>query len=565
LADIHRSSDIRRLTRELLQELCKSAGADVLTCHFRNPYSGNYWLLDRVGHFRHEYSLHGPLTLRRQIERMGADYEPSFACESDPGTTFNHFDSSPIAFKQNVLAGPSFVSREGIKHSIRLCLHDTELIDDSAAIVVFLSYRSSVSFPTPQAFQKILDERIGILRPILRHLAREPRLDSESSWRLRSAVWTLQRDIAEPLEDGERLSQIYSRIARQTFESVVPKQGHNTVCTLHKVTVANDLELLAVHPPHLLIPTEPGIVDYVGHSGVLHSIENISAYERQRKIRELQPASSGDSPPPYVEYHQNSQSGIACPLIVQNRVIGVLNLESDAAEAFQDTQLLMLWQFAGIAAMAVRQGAMWQGTVDATEMQQEQLRCQTVGDIFERTSAAVKRLGYHYASVWDAKAERWHGGRPQWDSDPRKNYGYTADVLAKRSPVVLIDLRPIDEKGIQGHFCRGRLSGQLLFEGWGEASPLPFPLNEGTKKYVFGMLTNSASQWDVVTDLALPIFADPANPQSDVVGVLWATTKRHFLSLLDDEVWRLTSICRLTSVSLAVLDSSDLSRKQGRV
>jgi class 3 adenylate cyclase/GAF domain-containing protein len=533
-----RRTQFHKPLQQALEDLCQFSGADNVTCHSSNRVSGNLWLIAKAGVFRNVYALHGPLTLGRQKDRMEKDQNPIQTI--DPQTTFDHFQQLTENLSANVLAGPSFVVREGITHCIRIRMKDVGR--SGVSVVIFLNYQSGVRLPPQPLALEIVNRHVKLLRLLLTPLVLEPRLDQVSALELRSVVALLQREIAQPLEKPSSLDELYARITEKTFELIKPQVegARNVICTLHKVNVSNQVELLASCPQKPV--STGGIVEHVAHSGQFYLVNNINEYKLQE---------SGPYFPKYAEFHPHSKSGMACPLIVQNRVIGVLDLEADAKDAFGESEVLMLWQLASVAAIGVRQGALWETSTEALDLQRRQLDCETEPEIFLKTIEYVQKIGYQ-ASIWDLKHAKWHGGR-EFDTPPRAT-GYTQEAVRARAPIVLADLRPdpADPENIETKAYRGELNERsTLFTAWEQTAIPLIPLSEGNKRHVLSLLQN-ASPWDVVTDIALPIFSDPNSTSSEIIAVMWATTRRHFQSLLDDEVWRLSLISRGTSVSLKV-------------
>lgn len=529
------STDIRRITEQVLEQLRDSMQADILTCHYGNPYSGYWWPLYRSGDVKYPYQLRGFLTHRAQRDRMAS------LKEYEDGEGIAYFSTLPEELSRDTFGGETFVRREGIAASIRLRV-EQPLVGQA---VVFLNYRKRTSLPSTDDAKARIKTLLPVVRESVLSLAAEPRLDARDAWRLRSLLLGFGSEAAEcvgnrGLEGSQRL---FKHIVEQARELIRPLQGDNVLCSLSEVRPDNSIRMLAtsVSDGRAISELGGGVVEYVGQTGQTFVIDNTEEYRTVVTADDR-------SRPRYVEYHPHTRAELACPLVIQDRVIGVLNLEANQPGSYADTHVGMLSNFAFAAAFAVRQATLWRDLDVVQSAQQRSLAADArLEDIVLETQRVATELGYDRAVVWHDSTQLWYGGG--WRESPRTP-GFTRWVMESGALLALADVRIEEVKGATFQAYEGQLDGRGLFEAW---SKLDVPPVATISPDLERLVRESGA--GVVTAVAFPIVetrgrSGGASEERRVSAVLWVVGGRNFQSLLHDECWCLSLLCRNTALAL---------------
>lgn len=260
--------------------------------------------------------------------------------------------------------------------------------------------------------------------------------------------------------------------------------------------------------------------------------------------------------PPYQECTPGVKSELACPLIVQGRIVGVLNAEADTAEAFDDQHALVLFLLAATAALGIRQVGLWRDIHQIIQQQHRLLNASSSEGIFKSILDLLGDLGYAHSRIWDYN----EGGR--WIYPTRSNIadgdvdmcaprdeGFTRHVMLKGRPMALTNF---NKGGGVTDFCSRYYaaidSETKFFNGW-----QPWKRQDGEPEIKpSGNLIESIQKGQVLTDLAFPIYGSGA--EDCVRAVLWAKCKRNFTAILDDECWSLSVLCGNATEALQSLE-----------
>jgi len=314
--------------------------------------------------------------------------------------------------------------------------------------------------------------------------------------------------------------QLYDLVVEQARVLIEPLNGaKNVLCTLNLVNTKNEIEIVSRWPreegsqPH----RKWGIVEYVGHTGQIYLIKDVEEYnKRVRKKGE------DASRPRYVMGKSQTVCELAVPLMIQKRVVGVLNIEADKPNAYDESHIDMLFQFASAAVLAVRQTLLWRDLRVSVAQQNLISHLKDDREIFLETIEAAKNLG-HRAGIWDLSKKISY---PKGELNPRKKNGYTEWVSTKKAAVALGDrLQAGSDIPFECH--RGHIDKESgLFTKWTSMQPPPHLLRRGRKK-------RGETALDVVTSLGFPIFtiesSDGKPKLGDVRAVMWVKSRRHFL------------------------------------
>ena len=537
------------IAQDGLRELLTALGGNNLTCYFYNPFSELYWLFHKEGEFDFPCQMHGPLTHPEQRIRMESDLKREKAHTGV--TVFKNSATSSLATR--ILAEEPFTLREGILSTIRIRILPPKAHEKTASqvleepfVVIFVNYTKD-SIPTQRIIDRIICERQAWIDGCLLTLAEQPRIEPPEAWRLRSMNLNFRQKLAQVLVNQpikENQTFIYEYIVQQARELIRLRHGAiNLLCTLSTVNNNNEVQIVASDPPDVSKPCKEGegIVEYVARAGRIYYVDDVQKYE------EMPPSKSR---PKYIKCINPSskeivKSELVCPLIIQGKIVGVLNLEANQSKAYDDDHILLLFQFASTAALAVRQIELFRDLNITLRQNRELLSCvskventTTPNSVYNATLQAASDLGYE-CQIWDRAQKRWYRLKElhSWP-DPRPA-GFTNWVVNHKRPVALIDLQKD-----QTDFGRkaGILGEDLLFQKWEEFPNPDIPPNPASH----GLIRENA---DIICDFGFPIGLLNTDKPS---AVLWARCNRYYQSLLTDESWCLSLFCRMASEALKV-------------
>jgi class 3 adenylate cyclase/GAF domain-containing protein len=528
-----------QIAKNGLNQMMKDLNADLLSCYFLNRYSGLYWLFHKSGTFYYPEQMTGPLTHSEQLRRMGDEKSPNFLC--------NHFEApEDNEISRDILNGQSFVRREEIHHSFRFRLEAT----GECWIVIFLNYRGPCQ--TDEIIKNYLNQR-HTLKEALFTLLEQPFLNEKDAWRLRSMSLIKQKAFSDMLTSFEAwegstaggglktphlaVAKHWELIVRQAQGLLHPDDKNCLTCQLYAVNRDGGLTLLAGRDD-FKNERDPGVCNYVAKTAQIFSIDNIPKYEQGLRNR----GGPDDSKlPAFVACVGDAMSEIACPLVVQGKVVGVLNLESGTQARYGDREALLLFLYATSVALSLRQVVLFTDLKVTTTLQHKLLSLNNEEEILGMVVKAVNDLGY-VAGIWafDEAASmkgNWVPGSNKAADSVRLAGGHTFWIRNRGQPVAIADYKP-KEIYDAGKKRIAELDSAKLFKCWytGEKDP-DFLLIAPNEK-----IASIMEDHHIATDFGFPIFSESSGGQ--IIAVLWAKCFRHFVSVLDEEVWFLSLICR---------------------
>jgi class 3 adenylate cyclase len=327
-------------------------------------------------------------------------------------------------------------------------------------------------------------------------------------------------------------------------------EPRNVLCTLSSVDAKNAVTLKGWWAEQELAINlkDKGIVAHVSTAGQVFRIDDTRKYmtERQGVNREVAPE--------YQEWHPLTRSELACPIIVDSRVVGVINLEASAPYAYDDEAVLVLYNFAALAALVIRQETLWRDLTLSLKVTPDLLRAESKEEIYRQIKAQAVDLllcDQDEVAIWDLEDGTWYPDPPSWDVDPRdekdNDPGATWQMVRHPRPIAiaLADVHPdtlhfdlqvseLDEKS-------------KLFKGWSSESE-----KLGFRKFNLNRKIANP-QGEVFSNLGFPILGGQDNPNA-VRAVLWVKMRRKFLCVLNDECWCLSLLCWRASEALGVAD-----------
>src|ERR1043166_148684 len=542
-----------------LDQLRDELKADLLSCYFWNRYSGMYWLFHRSGKFRHPEQMTGPLTHAEQLGRMGGEGSRVFA-------PFHFSPRAENEMSRDILNGQSFVHREKIEHSFRFRFRSP----NGSVVVIFLNYRGECQ--SDQTVESYVQQR-HTLRDTLFHLIEEPYLDEKDAWRLRSMSLSKQKAFSDMLTSFETwgaadnsllkmphlaVKEYWDLIVGQAKTLLHPNDSNCLVCQLYTVDRDGGLTLLA-GLDEFRNERDRGVCHYVARTAQMFAIEDVPDYQSKLESR----GGPDDSKlPAFVPCVANAMSEIACPLVIQGKVVGVLNLESNQKGRYGDKEALLLYLYATSVALSLRQVVLFVDLKVAAGLQHELLSLNKEDSIMETVVKAVNALGY-VAGIWafdDSVSMKgsWVQGSYNAADSVRLEGGHTFWIRHRAQPIAIADYKPKEHYDARKKRI-GDLDSARLFKRWRsadhEADFLAIVPSEKIAQIMY--------DHQIATDFGFPIFSESTGEQ--VRAVLWAKCFRHFVSVLDEEVWFLSLICRSASEACRVARQRMLSMKPIKV
>jgi len=352
--------ELAAVAEEGLKELWEFSQADVLTCYFLNPHSGLLWLFSRYGDVNYDAQMHGPLTYPGQTERLLQIIREHRVLEKE----LVFFNEMPPALSQSISGVPPFIIRESVNRAIWIVfgrtgvqsLKDTYGRDSTQeiGIILFLNYRASNKTAPSENLKREIGVRSQALKKVLQHLVDQPCILHEDAWRLRNMSLRFFRELEGVLVVGDeqivgrKLEELCVSIVRNAFNLILPEGSENVgnvLCTLTMVDPRNQGKLLACYPLQKRPAVEhasSGIVDHVCRAGQIYMIEDTKKYAR----RWTESGGRDISLPKYVPCDRETCCELACPLIVGERIVGVLNIEANEPAAYKKHHILMTLQLA---------------------------------------------------------------------------------------------------------------------------------------------------------------------------------------------------------------------------
>ncbi len=540
----------REAAQDSLRELRRQVSARNLTCHVYNPHSDLYWLFCAAGKFRYEYPVCGPLTHAGQKKRFTVQGTTSQR-DDDAGVQIDYFDHSlPPELTKNILTAVSFNSREHIPYPVRIRLYesarDTTQARPLTEVVIFLNFGAVCPPEKRASLHRSLLEAILTIRPFLLRIAAQPRLDEPAAWILRNEEIRIRNRFSELrlgiLRDHERsYRDFFDDIAFRIATSILVNlraSSKTLSCTISTADANNHLRIVGKYPANQSAPRdyEKGVVANVAHTGQLFYIRDNLKYRRrldEEKVSILLPH--------YVASSAKARCQLAVPMLVKGRVVGVIELEADKPEAYDDGHVLTVFQISTSIALYLRLFALSKDSGIVIRMQHELLSLTSETEIYKKLIESCQELGYQLADVWDDTQGRWIASvNPEAKA---RASGFTSWVLRTGKPVAVADIHLAADSGEQEYriFIRGRDSEEEFFDPIDVKADFPV---HGINSEVMKLVETPDA---VLTDLAFPIVVD-----AKVRAVLWAKCRRHYSTLLDDESWCLALLCRTTMTALKI-------------
>jgi len=329
-------------SRELLTAALKKLGASSSTFYLRDPDWDDEFRLVFMPGVEIVEPMHGfliPDSVRKKFVSGGAKQYVTYKDGKRAAVTPSSGVVSRLA-GENPLFG-DFAQREGVASSARLIHSDSQGPD----CVLFVNFDHAVRFT--DRLKRQLDGLLRKLAPqassIVAQLDRKSRLSTLQIIRILRPIQSLasmgQRLSTPRLRD--HLKQIL-RAALRAFD-VAPEDGLASIYEYNR----NSAELERVAWVSELIDPVP-VQDVSSGDGVMSWV---ALKRRALLIEDLKKSRFGQI---YRELSPHIRSELAVPMIAQNRLIGVLNLESTKARTFPPESVRLVWHAANQAAVAFR-------------------------------------------------------------------------------------------------------------------------------------------------------------------------------------------------------------------
>jgi phosphoserine phosphatase RsbU/P len=184
----------------------------------------------------------------------------------------------------------------------------------------------------------------------------------------------------------------------------------------------------------------------------------------------------------YIDVNPNVQSELAVPLIVKNRVIGVIDLQSEQMGYFTEEHQRLLELTASRMAIAVENARLYsrvsrqaQTLTVLNEISREITSILDLDDLLERIGQLLKRvIEFQMFTIllWNERAERFEhrfssrfGERIQREHNVRLGEGIIGHAAQQRVPVLVPDVRKDPRYIVANPEVRSELSVPLIYKG----------------------------------------------------------------------------------------------------
>ncbi len=288
-------------------------------------------------------------------------------------------------------------------------------------VIGFLSVNSA----TPDFFRAAQTDRLQTLADQAAIAIENARLFEETRQRLLTLEVLYETSLA--------LSQLLTprEIGQKIIDLVVRKLNwhHSTIRLYHPDQ--NSLELLAFSQPHLQSEEEARAVENRFKTLITRPGQGLSGWV----IEHGQTVRSGDvsADPRYAETFPGLQSGLYVPLKIGERVLGVISVESEQADAFNEADERLTTTLAAQAAIALENALLYEQVklyaleleervaARTSELDHERARLQT---ILDTAGEAIFRVGVD--------------GRIEFaNAATTRLMGYAVDEVLGQSPLAL--------------------------------------------------------------------------------------------------------------------------------
>lgn len=184
----------------------------------------------------------------------------------------------------------------------------------------------------------------------------------------------------------------------------------------------------------------------------------------------------------YIDANPNVKSELAVPLIVKNRVIGVIDLQSEQTGYFTEEHQRLLELTASRMAIAVENARLYtrvsrqaQALTVLNEISREITSILDLDDLLERIGHLMKRvIDFHMFTIllWNDRTERLEhrfssrfGERVEREHNVRLGEGIIGHAAQQRTPVLVPDVRKDPRYIVANPEVRSELSVPLLYKG----------------------------------------------------------------------------------------------------
>jgi phosphoserine phosphatase RsbU/P len=184
----------------------------------------------------------------------------------------------------------------------------------------------------------------------------------------------------------------------------------------------------------------------------------------------------------YIDANPNVQSELAVPLIVKNRVVGVIDLQSEYPEFFTEEHKRLLELTASRMAIAVENARLYtrvsrqaQTLTVLNEISREITSILDLDDLLERIGVLLKRvIDYHMFTIllWSDRTERFQhrfssrfGERIKREHNVMLGEGIIGTAAQMRTPLLVPDVRKDPRYIVANPEVRSELSVPLIYKG----------------------------------------------------------------------------------------------------
>lgn len=560
--------NIAEFAKTSLKEIQISSKASNITCHLGNQISEQFWLFFAEGNFLLKEQVNGPLIHPKQNERL-----TTVETARKPGFSFvveyNPDPRSDGNFNEEILFGQPFVIREKIACSFKVTIACPRT--DEIVAVVFLNFRNK---PSESRIAKTRDDlwsKFAVLAPVLIELSTEPLVDRKVAMTFRGTLVKIIREFGENYYTSTEtwrenfLAGVVTLMRNLIDDATSERSGvankakqhrKTVVCQIYSLERNGKLEVLAGDDNPRDENSRDGVVEFVARTGDIFLISNIPEYTEQwagRKKRHYDLIPEYQIGPTEIDPESGETmpgTELAIPIVLGDKVLGVLNLESLDRYAYDPKIVALAYYFSTVLALVLKEYLTWSDSHTVSAFSEKLLKYYHAEDVLKELKDTVVKLKYR-ATVWNVPEERavegyetTRRGGEQIRTDTG-NPGFTHWISKNLRAVRLIDCqigsdgRVTCEKQVTSKPITTRDFEFIRVEDAENVSELPDTENPAIREHI-------EKYAGVLCDVGFPICKD-----NICYGVLWVKMNRYSSTILQDEYWTLSHICNLAGAAIA--------------
>ncbi len=509
------SSSAELLLANLKKILHETVG-DNLTCHFSTRISEDFWLFQKLGTFEHPEQVVGPLLHSTQTKRMKFFPDP-------PNKPLDVKYLSPVnsidTFSNRNLYGESFVTREKIGACFKCSIHDGQHL----AVVIYVNFlEARVGEIDQEALKDVIQRNLQPYVMLYILEASQTTIHEDDAMMLRNISAKVVDDFgAQYVSDRESWKEGIWKPLEKQIRSLA-HLGAGDVCQIYMMGRSGRLDrVVGTKNPK---SRQDGVSEYVARAGQPYYISEIANYQER-----LVNGGAGDPRvmPKYLPCCEGMKSELAIPLMLGDKVLGVLNLESADNDHFERL-IAPIYYVTKVIAVFMREYITWSDTGILHSFFFSLMDADSDESVLEKLQKTAKFFGT-VASVWDADKNKLFTSDGIIRGNVRDDGGFSRWIELSKKPVLLADCHYGDNGKIEYQCHVADISDQkrLVFRLAVSDDALPLKLSDQVGDSL-------DSDPKVLCDFGVPV---TDSNRRVVYGVLWVKLKRFYSTILQEEFW----------------------------